>query len=342
MWCCGATWRRRRTAPWVSSATSVGSGAGRARRLHAAELEHLGDEPLEPVGFVVHGVEQPCRASVVELRGGGPQGVGRGLDRRQRGAEVVGHRREERGAVLVDRRRQLGVVDGALVRLGGVAHRVEARHHDAAGGRREHERDRGRHVVGAVEEQRTPGRDEPEVERQVRRHHPGDRRRGAEQRGDDDHHEEDRDGDRRGRRRSASRTAVLAPTSADGDGDASQGAHGRSARPIRRCSECAVPAARSAPNESAAPPRDVASHISTCDHDQSSARPWRPTGAGNPRRCTRRSSTVRALFEAEPGRDLTCVDQFLTVGVERHADRVLPVPRGRRPRVHPSRVVTDG
>ena len=40
----------------------------------------------------------------------------------------------------------------------------------------------------------------------------------------------------------------------------------------------------------------VLPHISTCDHDQSSARPWRPTGAGKPSRCTRRSSTVRALF----------------------------------------------
>ena len=40
----------------------------------------------------------------------------------------------------------------------------------------------------------------------------------------------------------------------------------------------------------------VLPRISTCDHDQSSARPWRPTGAGKPSRCTRRSSTVRALF----------------------------------------------
>ena len=48
----------------------------------------------------------------------------------------------------------------------------------------------------------------------------------------------------------------------------------------------------------------VLPHISTCDHDQRSARPWRPTGAGKPESVDPQVEHRAGALQAQPGRDL--------------------------------------
>jgi hypothetical protein len=62
----------------------------------------------------------------------------------------------------------------------------------------------------------------------------------------------------------------------------------------------------------------VVPHISTSDHDHGSARPWRPTGAGKPRRWTPEVEDGAGALQAEAGCDLASIDQLFTVGVEHH------------------------
>ena len=68
----------------------------------AAELEDVGDEALEAVGLVVDGVEELGTVAGIELQVGGAECRGRGADRGQRGAQVVGHRREKAGSGAAD------------------------------------------------------------------------------------------------------------------------------------------------------------------------------------------------------------------------------------------------
>ena len=86
--------------------------------MDAAELQDLRDQPFEPLGLLVRGRRAAGRARVVDRGRRVLERLDRGLDRREWRAQVVGHRGEERGAALVDRRVETGVERGPLVLLG--------------------------------------------------------------------------------------------------------------------------------------------------------------------------------------------------------------------------------
>jgi hypothetical protein len=77
----------------------------------AAHRQHLGDEPLEPVRLGIGGVDQLGRGTRAQVPLAPPQAGERGLDRGERGPEVVGHRREEAGPALIDGRADASVLD---------------------------------------------------------------------------------------------------------------------------------------------------------------------------------------------------------------------------------------
>ena len=77
--------------------------------LEPAHVEQVADERVEPVGFVVDRLEQLVRGGRVERDVLREQARRRGLDRRERRAQVVAHGREQRGAQLVGLRQRRGL-----------------------------------------------------------------------------------------------------------------------------------------------------------------------------------------------------------------------------------------
>ncbi len=94
--CARASGRSRRTAACARSG-SVDRLATNVERAgpDPAELEDVGHEPFEAVGLVVDRVEELGAVRGIEVEVGRPQGGRRRLDRRERGAQVVGDRGEE-------------------------------------------------------------------------------------------------------------------------------------------------------------------------------------------------------------------------------------------------------
>ena len=138
-------------------------------RMDPAQLEHLGDEPFEPLRFFAGGEEQQGAGRVVELRGRVFQRRHRRLDRRERRAEVVGHGGEERRPALVDRGGEAGFEGGAFLVFGPLAERVHPGDGQTRDDGREREGDGGDDLVGLREGERLVLGDEPVDEGEVRR-----------------------------------------------------------------------------------------------------------------------------------------------------------------------------
>ena len=98
-------------------------GAGRTvPGLDPAQQQHLGHEPIQPIGLAADGLEQLHLLGAIEPGRGIEQHRCRGADRRRGRAQVVRHRGEEAGPRLLDLRRVAGAP-----RLAGEPDPVERR-----------------------------------------------------------------------------------------------------------------------------------------------------------------------------------------------------------------------
>ena len=102
-----------------------GLALGRERAgLDPAQAEQVGDEAVEAIDLVAHGGEQLDAGDVVVLDAVAQVG-GDGPDRRERRAQVVGHRAQQRAALVVERLELLGA--GRPRARAGCARRAAAR-----------------------------------------------------------------------------------------------------------------------------------------------------------------------------------------------------------------------
>ena len=93
----------------TSSSADVAHHELQRAGLQPAHVEQVADEVVEPVGRLVDGLEELAASpSGVQVDVALQQARDRRLDRRQRRAQVVGHRREQRGAQLVRLREPVG------------------------------------------------------------------------------------------------------------------------------------------------------------------------------------------------------------------------------------------